>query len=90
MYFMGSTFHNQSKIVLFHLLQVDRFFTAAFDPVAGSVASEKVPGYYVAHVTLDRYGPKVGPGNPALQSFFHLFSRHFWPPACMRITFAIF
>jgi hypothetical protein len=69
---------------------VDRFFTAAFDPVAGCVAGEKVPGYDVAQIAPYRYGPKVGPGKPTLQPFFHLFSRHFWPPTWMRITFAIF
>jgi hypothetical protein len=45
---------------------VDRFFTAAFDPVLGSVAGEKVPGYDVAQIATNRYGPKIGPGQTAL------------------------
>jgi hypothetical protein len=66
MYFIGLAFHDQSKIVLFHLLQVNRFFTAAFHPVAGRVAGEKMPGYYVAQIAPYRHGPKIGPGKPAL------------------------
>jgi hypothetical protein len=64
--FIGLTFHNQTKIIFFHFLQVDRFFTAAFHPVAGSVAGKKMPGNYVAQIATYRYGPKIGPGKPAL------------------------
>jgi hypothetical protein len=62
---MGLTFHNQTKIVFFHLLQVDHFFVAAFSPISGASTGEKMPGYYVAQIATNRRCPKVGSGKPA-------------------------
>jgi hypothetical protein len=41
--FIGLTFHDQTKIVFFHLLQVNHFFAATFSPVSGAVTGEKMP-----------------------------------------------
>jgi hypothetical protein len=68
--FMGLTFHNQTEVVFFHLLQVDHFFAATFCPVSGAVTGEKMPGYYVAQIAMNRHGPKVGPGQTCSQFLF--------------------
>jgi hypothetical protein len=51
--FIGLTFHNQTKIVFFHLLQVNHFFAATFCPVSGAVTGEKMPCDDTPKVSMD-------------------------------------
>jgi hypothetical protein len=51
--FIGLTFHNQTKIVFFHFLQVEHFFIAALRPVARPLSGEKMPCDDTPQVSMD-------------------------------------
>jgi hypothetical protein len=51
--FIGLTFHNQTEIVFFHLLQVNYSFIAALCPVARTRTGEKMPGDNAPQVSMN-------------------------------------